>query len=230
MSEQHADTALDRVTPRINVSDNGPYEVRGGVPLRRVRPVTNDQGAKVGWAADEPLATEDTYWLCRCGQSASKPFCDGSHRRVAFDGTEAAPTDSLAERATDYPAGPVTVHDDRALCEHAGFCGNEATTVWRMTKSADDDPTRAEMTAMIGRCPSGALSYSEGGNPVEPELQLEVAVIDDGPIWVTGRVEVQRADGRPFETRNRMTLCRCGQSASKPLCDGSHAKAGFADR
>jgi CDGSH-type Zn-finger protein len=38
---------------------------------------------------------------------------------------------------------------------------------------------------------------------------------------------VERADGVPLETRNRVTLCRCGQSANKPLCDGTHRTVGF---
>jgi CDGSH-type Zn-finger protein len=48
-----------------------------------------------------------------------------------------------------------------------------------------------------------------------------------GALWVTGGVPVRRADGRPLETRDRMTLCRCGHSAGKPLCDGTHRKIGF---
>ena len=228
MTEQPADPAGEPAVVRIDVGTDGPYTVSGGVPLRRKRPVVTGQGEPVGWHAGDPIDTDDTYWLCRCGSSRNKPFCDGSHRKVGFDGTETAPTDSVLHRATAYPAASVTVHDDRALCEHAGFCGNKLTNVWKMTQVADG-ATGAEMTAMIERCPSGALSYSVEGSPVEPALPVEVGVLDDGPLWVTGRVEVHRADGQPFETRNRVTLCRCGRSASKPLCDGSHAKAGFVD-
>ncbi|MYS78721.1 CDGSH iron-sulfur domain-containing protein [Embleya scabrispora] len=39
--------------------------------------------------------------------------------------------------------------------------------------------------------------------------------------------EVHRADERPLEPRNRMTLCRCGHSSGKPLCDGTHRAIGF---
>jgi CDGSH-type Zn-finger protein len=39
---------------------------------------------------------------------------------------------------------------------------------------------------------------------------------------VTGCVPVERADGEPFEPRNRVTLCNCGKSGNKPLCDGTH--------
>ena len=62
---------------------------------------------------------------------------------------------------------------------------------------------------------------------VEPDLPVEVAVIPDGPLWVTGGIDITGSDGTPLERRNRVTLCRCGQSSSKPLCDGSHKEAGF---
>jgi CDGSH-type Zn-finger protein len=38
---------------------------------------------------------------------------------------------------------------------------------------------------------------------------------------------VHRVDGQPFETRNHVTLCRCGGSKNKPLCDGTHKEIGF---
>ncbi|WP_097651062.1 CDGSH iron-sulfur domain-containing protein [Candidatus Chloroploca asiatica] len=39
---------------------------------------------------------------------------------------------------------------------------------------------------------------------------------------VTGNILVERSDGQAVEIRNRMTLCRCGQSKNKPFCDGTH--------
>ncbi len=84
---------------------------------------------------------------------------------------------------------------------------------------------------MVERCPSGALTYTLPGadGDVEPALAEGVAVLDDGPLWVTGSVPVERADGKSLETRNRMVLCRCGQSKNKPLGDGLHSDAGFTD-
>ena len=56
-----------------------------------------------------------------------------------------------------------------------------------------------------------------------------MTVVPDGPLWVTGGIPVERADGQPMETRNRVTLCRCGASGNKPLCDGSHKEVGFSE-
>jgi CDGSH-type Zn-finger protein len=50
-----------------------------------------------------------------------------------------------------------------------------------------------------------------------------------GPLWVQSGIPVTAADGSPYEARNRVTLCRCGKSANKPFCDGTHIDAGFDD-
>jgi len=51
----------------------------------------------------------------------------------------------------------------------------------------------------------------------------------DGPLYLHGRVRVVDADAQPVVSDTRVALCRCGQSALKPFCDGSHTKAGFKD-
>jgi CDGSH-type Zn-finger protein len=171
--------------------------------------------------------------LCRCGGSAAKPFCDGTHRANDFDGTENAATATYDERARTYEGTGVVMRDDRKLCEHAGFCGTRLTNVWKMMKAnaVDDSITRGQLMAMIERCPSGALTYSltPDSDDVEPELPQSIGVVDDGPLFVTGDIPIERSDGQPIETRNRVTLCRCGASANKPLCDGTHKKVGFQD-
>jgi CDGSH-type Zn-finger protein len=57
----------------IKVRANGPYVLRGPFVLRDSE----------GNAAD-PERREDTIALCRCGASATKPFCDGSHKTTGF--------------------------------------------------------------------------------------------------------------------------------------------------
>ncbi len=56
--------------PLIRVLEDGPYEICGGMVL---------------CAADEEgFSAEDPYYLCRCGASENKPFCDGSHKNIDF--------------------------------------------------------------------------------------------------------------------------------------------------
>jgi CDGSH-type Zn-finger protein len=219
---------------RITVTPDGPYLVSAGVPVNRRAIVYSEHGESMTWQTKADLGgSDDVMALCRCGGSASKPFCDGTHARIGFDGTETAPVTSYGERATSYPGSQVEVRDDRRICEHAGFCGNRRTNVWKMAGApADEDSVlRAEMMSMIEHCPSGALTFRLGAGEadIEPDLRAEVGVTEDGPYFVTGGIPVDRADGQPFETRNRVTLCRCGASQNKPLCDGSHKKAGFRD-
>jgi len=67
----------------IKVTKNGSYRVSG--PIRLLD------------AEGNPLALEgDDVSLCRCGHSGSKPFCDGSHRRVGFESVVSAPEDASA--------------------------------------------------------------------------------------------------------------------------------------
>ncbi len=59
-----------------------------------------------------------------------------------------------------------------------------------------------------------------------------IKVRDDGPYKVTGPAQIVDVDGRAFTVPadGAVALCRCGRSASKPFCDGSHKAAGFVAR
>lgn len=218
--------------PRITVTPNGPYHVRGGVRLVRKAPVVSEHGEPLTWQTGAPVPAGDTFALCRCGRSANKPFCDGSHARTGFDGTETAPTAPSSERQRGLRGKGIHVRDDESLCVHAGFCGNRVTNVWKMVRDTGDTQVRAQLMAMVERCPSGRLTYAlePDGPAIEPDLPVEIGLIEDGPLWVVGGIPVTRADGQELEARNRVTLCRCGASKNKPLCDGSHAAVGFRDR
>ena len=68
---------------QITVRPNGPYLVRGGIPLVRKSQVMSEYGEPLAWQDDGSVDSQDVYRLCRCGQSNSKPFCDGSHTTAA---------------------------------------------------------------------------------------------------------------------------------------------------
>jgi CDGSH-type Zn-finger protein len=216
--------------PQIEVTRNGSYHVTGGIPLVRVTKVTNEKGEHVDWETYEELETEDEYWLCRCGGSSNKPFCDGTHSKNKFDGTESAQTDDYRERAEVLGGTKVTIRDDRGICAHAAFCSNKVTNVWDAAKEIDDDPElRDQIVSMVQRCPSGALTYEVDGEPTEPDFEPQIRIQKDASILLRGGITVKRHDGEPLEMRNRMALCRCGKSKNKPLCDGSHFDAEFRD-
>jgi CDGSH-type Zn-finger protein len=217
--------------PKITSRPNGPLLVHGQVPLVRKSAVSSEHDEPLTWRTSEPLTSAASYALCRCGNSSNKPFCDGTHATTGFDGTETVADGGYGGRAKTLGGTGITVRDDRSICVHAGFCGNRVTNVWKQVAATDDSLVRLAVINEIEKCPSGALTYRFEGDAAdtEPDLPVQVGVIADGPLWVTGGVAVVTSDGRRLEARNRMTLCRCGASGNKPLCDGSHKEAGFRD-
>lgn len=218
---------------KITVIFDGSYEVKGNIPLVKKVQIVSEYGEPLNWKKKEEIETEEPYYLCRCGHSRTKPFCDNTHLEIDFNGTETADTGSTIERRETLPGGQgIVVRYDQSLCSDSGFCGNRLTDIAGMLKNTAEPSVRAEIMAMIDRCPSGAYTYAmdESSPDVEPDLPRQVAVTTEilstgpvqGPLWVTGNIPVQRVDGELLETRNRVALCCCGRSEKKPLCDGSH--------
>jgi CDGSH-type Zn-finger protein/uncharacterized Fe-S cluster protein YjdI len=227
--ENHTSTARN-----IRIIKNGPYVVSGDIPLVKKSQVVSEYGEPLTWKTDGQLSTEPgEYTLCRCGQSAQMPFCDRTHRKIAFDGTECADEGRSAGRRNEFPGGGrLIVSKDNSLCMESGFCGLRNASLEQFAAASADPQARSLAIAMVERCPSGALTYriERSGPNLEPDLPVQVAdsteITSDGPIagplWVSGGIPIQRSDGKPMETRNRVTLCNCGASNNKPLCDGTH--------
>ena len=224
--------------PKIEVTKNGPYIVHGNVKLVRKADITSEHGEPMTWQKIAVLESEEDTYLCRCGHSANKPYCDDSHLRVGFDGTETAATNTFEERKIVHEGSSgIVIKRDNSICADAGFCGNRFKKIKDLASETGESIVRAQVIAMIERCPSGSFSYAmaEGQPNIEPDLPVQVAVTTEmtdegpiaGPLWVTGYIPVERSDGKPMETRNRVTLCRCGQSKNKPLCDGTHRDIHF---
>lgn len=90
--------------------------------------------------------------------------------------------------------------------------------------------------AQVRKCPSGALSYylnAEGEASAPNNIQAEAASImnieikKNGPILITTDCVITHGDGSKETKQGTTALCRCGQSANKPYCDGTHRKIGF---
>ncbi len=217
-------------TPTVTSRPGGPLLVKG-LPLVRKTAVHSEHGEPLAWKTTEPITDRVNYALCRCGESANKPMCDGSHTAVGFDGTDTADASTYAERSKQIGEGSIVVEDDRSICVHAGFCGTRHTNIWKQSRDLSESTVRLAVINEVEKCPSGAITYrfAEDDEHTEPDLPTQVAAIDDGPLWVTGGATVTTSEGVELEVRQRVTLCRCGASANKPLCDGSHKEAGFTD-
>lgn len=220
---------------RISVTENGPYVVEGSVPLARQTIVTDGAGDSVDWQQGDEFEASATYKLCRCGQSGTKPFCDGSHARVGFDGTETASRATYLEQARVLRGPTWNMTDQTSLCASGRFCDPNGDA-WHLVKKVGD--VAAQLTSRQAcLCPSGRLVVWDKKTNVAigPIFEPSVGLIEDpsqgvaGPIWVRGGIPITGADGEPYEVRNRVTLCRCGASSNKPFCDGTHGEIGFTD-
>ena len=220
---------------KIVVAQNGPYLVHGDTAIVRKTQITSEHGEPLTWQTNETIDTGDrpVVALCRCGGSANKPFCDGTHKKNDFDGTETASTNTFEERKIVHEGSTgIVIKRDYSICAESGFCGHRLTNIQKLAAQTDDSTVRAQVIAMIERCPSGSYTYAldQESADIEPDLPQQIAVVTEmtsegpiaGPLWVTGNILIERSDGQPVETRNRVTLCRCGQSKNKPFCDGTH--------
>jgi CDGSH-type Zn-finger protein len=218
-------------SPQIEVAKDGSYRVSGGLPLSEQWIVTNAQGESLDYREGKRYLTPPAYSLCRCGQSGDKPFCDDSHKEVRFDGTETASRQPYLDQAETFAGPTMLLTDAKSLCAFTRFCDPKGR-VWNLVLQTDDPEARRLVEHEAGHCSGGRLVAwdRETGKPVEPAFEPSLGLIEDtakevsGPIWVRGGIPVVSADGKAYEVRNQTALCRCGRSANKPLCDGSHVE------
>ncbi len=143
---------------RYEPLDGSPGESAPMVNTVRVR-----ENGPLAFTAPLQIAGQDAglrTTLCRCGASARKPYCDGSHAAAGF------------------------------------VASGEADTA-----------------------PSQSLARRDGTLVVDPK--------PNGPLHVTGNLEIVTGTGRTINRVAETWLCRCGQSKNKPYCDGTHKRVGF---
>lgn len=117
-------------------------------------------------------------------------------------------------------------------CIHAAECVRRLPAVFQPGEKPwiRLDAAAAERVAeVVTHCPTGALQFTRrDGQPGEtvPETNL-VVVSTNGPLYLHGEIQIIDAEGSVLLQDTRVALCRCGQSANKPLCDNAHRTAGF---
>jgi uncharacterized Fe-S cluster protein YjdI/CDGSH-type Zn-finger protein len=129
-----------------------------------------------------------------------------------------------------YRGRDIEVSFDLDLCVHIGECLRGHKGVFNLQRRPWllPDEAQADLVAeIVERCPSGALLYHRhDGGAEEAHKGTNVTPIRNGPLLVTGDIEVRREDGT-VERLPRVTLCRCGSSKTKPFCDNQHLAVGF---
>jgi len=215
---------------KITITKNGPYIVTGDTPLNQAFIEEDKEGNSIKWGEGKTYETEETYALCRCGHSKNKPFCDGTHMKIGWDGTETASRELYADVAKIYKGGSVDMMDRQELCAVARFC--DVVNAWEA--AMESSKAHAEHEEVATReacsCPSGRLTVRKDGVEVEYDLPQEISLVQDryynvkGPLSVKGGITLVGEDGTEYEIRNRRTLCRCGSSRNLPFCDATHIK------
>lgn len=214
---------------KIKILPGGPYEVDADIPLNQAIIETDERGAGENWGkGKEYPKAEEPYHLCRCGHSKNKPYCDGSHTSCQFNDEEVADNVPYDKAAKRYVGETVDLLDNENLCAVARFC-DVGEQVWNYAMESGKPGYEEEAIRQACNCPAGRLVIQrKNGEKIEPDLPQEISAVQDpakghrGPLWVKGGITLEGQDGKTYEVRNRMTLCRCGQSNNMPFCDASH--------
>lgn len=221
----------------IKITSDGPYLVYGNPPIDQEIIIPNEEGSSWIYRKGKHFdnAANPTA-LCRCGLSNHKPFCDGAHVHADWDPEETSSKRPLLEDAEEYEGPTMILADNEKYCALARFC-DAYGQIWNLVKTAQTEEERELVKHEAGHCPAGRLVLwdKETQKVFEPPFEPSIGIIEDpgikvsGPIWVKGGIRIESADGSNYEIRNRVTLCRCGQSSNKPFCDTTHASIHFED-
>ena len=189
---------MSKTRAHVVVTKDGPYLVSGDVPLAKQTIVTDDEGGSEAWKESAPYKSQKSYALCRCGHSKSKPFCDGAHTRVGFDGTETASREPYLNEAKAIEGPTMVLTDAEHLCAFA-----------RSAIPTDRSGVRSNRPTIP---PCGRISYvrSETAPPV---------------VWSRG-TRTRKSLSSPncrflsvlSKTRRRTAADRSGCAAAFPWC------------
>lgn len=148
----------------------------------------------------------------------------------------------MPKTTTQYANTDITVVWQPDKCIHSKICWTNLREVFDPAKRPwvnIEGASTETIMAQVKKCPSGALSFfknqkeeqagSQTGEEAEStaENRTKIEIRPNGPIIIHTDCAINYSDGR-LENRSGVTaLCRCGHSANKPFCDGSHRKHNF---
>lgn len=129
--------------------------------------------------------------------------------------------------ATVVADGPIYVHGDLVVVDGEGEETREIRVALCRCGASANKPFCDNSHGEAGFADPGAIADPKLAPMEEGEAgSLRIAAAANGPLLIEGPLEVRAADGEA--TRGRKgALCRCGASANKPFCDGSHVAIGF---
>lgn len=163
---------------------------------------------------------------------------------------DAAPPDALLEVAHNCPSGAITierfdggesesapkvnlviVRENGPLAFLAELTIGDLPVSYRATLCrcghSKNKPFCDGMHANIGFAATGEPQAADSQPLANHSGPVTVTPLSNGPLIVSGSIEIVSGTGRTINRMTRAALCRCGASQNKPYCDGSHAHAGF---
>lgn len=141
----------------------------------------------------------------------------------------------MKEIIKKYSNDEITIVWQPQKCIHSRICFNGLPQVFDPTKRPwvnIEVAATDQIVSQVKKCPSGALSYimneaNDQNDDSEKNTQIEVN--PNGPLVISGTVTLKDKDSTESQINGKTAFCRCGASANKPFCDGSHIKIDFKD-
>lgn len=213
----------------IKVLPNWPYELCWQIPIKIEKMVADpSNGGSDHLESWKTYQHEEITHLCRCWRSSNKPFCDWTHTKNHFNSPETASKAEYQDGATFYKWWWVDLLDKEEYCAVARFCHYWNRTRQDVIDSADPEAKKRAIHS-ASNCVAGRLTVvDKEWNLIEPNLAPAIWVLQDEwagrrwPLYVQWGIQIESSDGDNYPVRNRVTLCRCGQSWNMPFCDASH--------
>jgi CDGSH-type Zn-finger protein/uncharacterized Fe-S cluster protein YjdI len=169
------------------------------------------------WIHPDAATPEDVVALARnCPSGAIVA------RRLDGGSDEAAP---LVNTVRVLENGPLAL---RGTLTISGAPAGYRATLCRCGQS-QHKPYCDGMHAQVGFAASGEPAARESAALAVRSGPLDVVPQKNGPLRIVGSVEIIAGTGHTLNRGREFFLCRCGQSRTKPYCDGSHKAAGFTD-
>ncbi len=135
----------------------------------------------------------------------------------------------MKEIIKKYTNDDITVVWQPGKCIHSKICFHGLPAVFNPENRPWvklEESTSEDIISQVKKCPSGALSLADKAK-AESENNIIITITKGGPLVVDGDLTIKLANGEQVEKNGVTALCRCGASADKPYCDGSHQKIKF---
>lgn len=131
-----------------------------------------------------------------------------------------------------YRNSQIAVSWEPKLCIHVGNCFRALPDVFQPESRPwlkIDAATADQIAGAVMSCPTGALHFERlDGGPPEPQPEgTTISLRPNGPLAIRGPVRIVGLGNEVIREDTRVVLCRCGHSANKPFCDGTHREVGF---